>query len=616
MTPKILWVLLPLLLYAVWLGLSALRGRAPSRLALNIQTSLLLVVYLLTTAGLGIFWVANQQLPVFDIHYLFGYATLLLVSVHLFFNLPMVFRWLRRKSPAPQPEAAQGGAPMIGKAIAILLALGLAFFLGTRHGSNELSFQWNQHPEAQGGAADAVVKYHEFSAESRGSVFKRAPGVEWGAPPVFKSYPDARRIDLERGQAGRQGLSETLRTPATRTGSLTLAELGEILYLTAGVTERRGGTALRASPSSGALFPNELYLLARRIDGLAAGIYHYDPEHHRLHALGPLPATSGAPAAEGADATMIATAIFRRTGYKYRNRAYRYVVADTGHLLENLRIASHKAGMQARLTPRFDEALTAKAIGIDGEEEGVLAVMDLRPASGSAASMRNGETGEQFTAAPAPAETAIGVTGMVHRATSLKLAPEETHAAIIALPPPVPAAGDVHHTITHRRSKRRFLEEPVPLASLSSMLADMALPPQVSNAIRVNLVINRVAGLRPGIYRYLPKQHALVKLREGNFAAAAESAALSQEVIGDAAVTLILSADRQSLLAEGARGYRQAFIEAGMMGERWLLGAVARGLGACPVGAFYDDEAATLIGVDRQREWVLHFAALGLPTKE
>ena len=48
-----------------------------------------------------------------------------------------------------------------------------------------------------------------------------------------------------------------------------------------------------------------------------------------------------------------------------------------------------------------------------------------------------------------------------------------------------------------------------------------------------------------------------------------------------------------------------------MIGERWLLGAVARGLSACPVGGFYDDEAAALIGVDRQRQWVLHFAALG-----
>ncbi|WP_395407007.1 nitroreductase family protein [Pseudoduganella sp. UC29_106] len=63
----------------------------------------------------------------------------------------------------------------------------------------------------------------------------------------------------------------------------------------------------------------------------------------------------------------------------------------------------------------------------------------------------------------------------------------------------------------------------------------------------------------------------------------------------------------------GARGYRLAFLEAGMMGQRWLLGATARGLAACPVGAFYDDEAAKLISVNPQQRWVLHFAALGKP---
>ncbi|MDB5910166.1 MAG: hypothetical protein JWP34_4280 [Massilia sp.] len=67
---------------------------------------------------------------------------------------------------------------------------------------------------------------------------------------------------------------------------------------------------------------------------------------------------------------------------------------------------------------------------------------------------------------------------------------------------------------------------------------------------------------------------------------------LACDVIGNAAVVLVLSAEREPLFGEGSRGYRHSFLEAGMIGERWLLGAVARDLAACPVGAFYDDEAA------------------------
>ncbi|WP_298236208.1 nitroreductase family protein, partial [uncultured Azohydromonas sp.] len=97
--------------------------------------------------------------------------------------------------------------------------------------------------------------------------------------------------------------------------------------------------------------------------------------------------------------------------------------------------------------------------------------------------------------------------------------------------------------------------------------------------------------------------------------AEARAAALDQDVIGDAAAVLVLSADRAALAADAcgaARGYRHAFLEAGLVGERIYLEASARGLGACAVGAFYDDEASALVGADPAREWVLHFAALGV----
>jgi len=86
-------------------------------------------------------------------------------------------------------------------------------------------------------------------------------------------------------------------------------------------------------------------------------------------------------------------------------------------------------------------------------------------------------------------------------------------------------------------------------------------------------------------------------------------------VIGDAAAVFVLTIDRAAFAADPlgpARGYRHAFLEAGLVGERVYLEAAARGLGACAVGAFYDDEAAGLVGVDPVREWVVHFAALGV----
>lgn len=613
MGPKILWVLLPLGVYAALLAL-AWRGRAPSRLAVNMHSSLLLMAYLLATAGLGLFWVANQQLPVFDWHYLFGYTTLLLLCLHLFFNLPLVLRWFGQPAHSPAPPGASRWRGIVRLAAGAGMVV-LAFMLGT-HWAGPSGAPAKLASDTT--ALATVVQYHEYSSESRRGVFRRAPAVAWGDPPApFKSYPGAATVALPRAgplaAPDGRGLSAVLQAPAApRDRPLDLAAIGQMLHLSAGVTARRGGLALRATPSSGALFPGELYLRVRRVEGLQPGLYHFDPDLHRLQRLGDLPAPSGWLALEQADAALVLAAVFHRTGYKYRNRAYRYVAADLGHLLENARLAAHYVGASARVIERFDEALLAREFGLDGLQEGVIAVAAFNASSGTAMP----GAGRQ-----AKQDGDLGVTGSVHRATSLapplplpapgSLPDTGTAAgALVALPAPAPAQADLAATILQRRSQRRFSARPVPLRELSSMLADMFQPALLSPALHADLVVNRVEGLAAGVYRYLPAQHALQPVQLGDFAQQAQNAALDQDVIGDASVVLLLSADRNLALQHGARGYRMAFLEAGMMGERWLLSAVARGFGACPVGAFFDDEAAALVKAPAER-WVLHFAALG-----
>ena len=626
MGPKILWVLLPLAVYAALLAL-AWRGKAPSRLALNVHSSVLLMAYLLTTAGLGLFWVANQQLPVFDWHYLFGYATLLLVSLHLFFNLPTALRWLRQRPPQRPASGAEAGASGTGsrqwrggaRLAGAAGALALAFALGSHWGGPGLAPAPPATP-AHAGATQAdvatVLRYHEASSASRGGLLRRAPEVDWGGQPApFKAYPAAPHIVLARAAPDKDGarnLDAMLRGPfAPPSQAMDLADVGQLLHLAAGVTARRGGLALRAAPSSGALFPAELYLLVRRVEGLQPGLYHFDPERHRLARLGGLPS---APWAGHADLLMVVSAVFQRTGYKYRDRAYRYVAADLGHLLENARLAGHYLGARVELLERFDESALAAAFGLDGVREGVIAAAAF--SAGDAAAGQPAAQPIRPGSAPAAAAAAsdIGVTGQVHAATSFAPATGAGPApeGLLALPPPEAAPMDLAQAILQRRSQRRFSAQPVGLRPLASILAEMARiqGPLLSGALHADLVVNRVQGLKPGVYRYLPGKHALQALQLGDFAAQARNAALDQDVIGDAAVVLVLSADSTLALRHGARGYRMAFLEAGLMGERWLLGAVARGLGACPVGAFYDDEAAALVKAAKGH-WPLHFAALG-----
>jgi SagB-type dehydrogenase family enzyme len=623
---KLLWVTAPLVAGALYALARAARGKGLSARSLNVGSSLLLLAYVLVTAGLGIFWVANQQLPVFDLHYLFGYGTVLLVAVHLWFNLPTALRHLRRR----QPPAGPASAPLrIGSWVAGGAALLGAFALGTRHGRTEVSVSWPQPSSSavDRGPLDVVARYHELSSHSPSGVMGRAPSVEWGQPPPTKSYPDAPRVALPPPDASASSRSTSVAIaglPVARSAvALDRRALGSILFHANGVTERRGGLLLRAAPSSGALFAGELYLAVREAEGLEPGLYHYEPVAHALERIAAdgeaLLALAGAPV-RGPAAVVALTAVFRRTGHKYRDRAYRYITADAGHLLENLRLAAAEAGTAAWPMPAFDDGEVARALAVDATEEGALALVPLVPClAAEACSGPAARTATGFRFAPAPEQApSLGMTGLVHQATSLRAAatvPPETlpaAAATVALPPAELAAGALLATIAARRSVRDFASDPIGAAELGSLLRNATAPPlALSRAVRASVVAVRVDGVPAGAYRYLPAAHRLVRTRDGDLAKDARAAALAQDVIGDAAAVMVLTLDRAALADEGARGYRHGFLEAGMVGERWLLDAAARGLGACPVGAFYDEEAAALVGVDPAREWVVHFAAVG-----
>jgi len=676
-------VALPLLLLAGYLLVRFRSGGGASRRAVNVHTSLLLMVYLVVTAGLGVFWVARQELPVFDFHYLFGYATLLLVAVHLALNLPGALRFLGRRRARPssgtrsaEPAAEQAArAPrrLRGRTLVLwLLCLGAifaAFALGTRHARRELSRQWIRSPgwgapacsrpaappaTGAAGPVEVALRYHQISSISRSGAVAAGPRINWGSPPPpFKHYPDREQLRLGSAHQARgagRSLSVALQGPAAGLAAarsaelLSQAELSALFYHTAGITEQRGGFALRAAPSAGGLFPSEVYLVASKRAGLEAGIYHYEPQAHALDRLRkghPSAVELGAPesAAEGAVATVLVTSIVRRTGHRYRDRAYRYVLADAGHLLENLRVSAGELGLQTVMLDRFDEARAAQALGIDGVEEAVVAMARLRPPGPSAraaASSTQPVRGAlsapplRFSYPEAPPEDAaraLGIIGLVQRATSLRAdapSPASEHTAGVstavpapsfaqALPVPRAATANALGTIAARRSERRYTDEPLLLAELGSLLYDaMSQPAVFVEGLRASLIAVRAQGLAPGVYHYEPASHGLVAGRQGDLAEQAQAVGVSQAVMGDAAAHVVFWADLPELLSRyGARGYRHLWLETGMASERVLLSAAARGMGACPIGAFWDGEAARLVGLRSEGPRVLLFVTLG-----
>jgi SagB-type dehydrogenase family enzyme len=598
---KLVWVLLPLAAVATWVGWRAWRRRLPPRPVLNAVFSLLLLAYLLATAGLGLFWVANQHLPVFDWHYLFGYALLVLVALHLVFNLGALRRHLGpglRARPVPAADVERRPARLAAGVLALLGAVGAAYWMGLRHGRTELRLVVAGSDGESGAGLSVVESFHELSSHSRTGLLRRAASTDWGArPPPFKT--DAAVQELALPTAARS---------AGFGGLLSLQGLSTLLWHTAGISAERGGIHFRTAPSSGALFASEFYLAVRAVPGLAAGVWHYRPRRHALALVLPGPPDAVlVPAA--APAALVATALWRRSGHKYGDRCYRYVLADLGHALENARQTAAALGGGAILLPWFDEMALAQRLRVDEADEGVLAHLLL-----SAVPMQLLRPARALQPADLHGGAAtLGVTMAIHRASSLR----GEVAWATAADPAAPASVDPLPLIAARRSHRRYADRPLPASTLQQLLLAMSRPPaQLSDAVRIHVLTPSVQGLARAAWHWDPTQQRLVHARahDGELRTRARAAALDQEVVGNAAAVVVLGLDRPRFAVDPAgpgRAYRHAFLEAGLLGERLYLQAQALGLGVCAVGAFYDDEAAALVAVDPAREWIVHFAAVG-----
>jgi len=155
-----------------------------------------------------------------------------------------------------------------------------------------------------------------------------------------------------------------------------LDELAALLWASQGVTAKRGEFLFRTAPSAGALYPIETYVHARAVDQLKPGIYHFRPHLFDLEFLrdrdysGELvEALLRQSMVSRAQVTFIWTAIPARSRWKYRQRAYRYIYLDAGHLAQNLALGAESFGLGTCMIGAFFDDQVNAIVGVDGVEE-------------------------------------------------------------------------------------------------------------------------------------------------------------------------------------------------------------------------------------------------------
>lgn len=211
------------------------------------------------------------------------------------------------------------------------------------------------------------------------------------APKIFKTVKKAEKISLPaRAFPDSEFIRVLLARKTHRQFSkekVTLETVSQLLRLVWGVTGYLrppvfGKLLHKTSPSGGARHPGEVYLMALRVRGLRAGLYHYHPGHHCLERI----STNATPnkarlycGRQGyirdAAALFLMTAVFRRTMWKYGfARAYRVVLLDAGHLCQTFCLVATWLGLAPFCTAALKDTLIEEDLGIDGIRESVLYV--------------------------------------------------------------------------------------------------------------------------------------------------------------------------------------------------------------------------------------------------
>jgi SagB-type dehydrogenase family enzyme len=197
-------------------------------------------------------------------------------------------------------------------------------------------------------------------------------------------------------------------------------------------------------------------------------------------------------------------------------------------------------------------------------------------------------------------------------------APAEVHV------PPL----DLREAIERRRTLREYADRPLSLGELSYLLwctqgvheitsrpATRRTVPSAGarHAFETYLLINRVEGVKPGLYRYIAVDHKLgvVNLSDG-VADQITAACLDQKHIKPSAVLFIWVAVAYRMLWRyPVRGYRYLFMDAGHVCQNLYLAAESIGCGVCAIGAYSDQALNSVLGVDGEDQFAIYAATVG-----
>lgn len=206
--------------------------------------------------------------------------------------------------------------------------------------------------------------------------------LDWHNPPErYKSYSSSEKKALPKPENPSSHplqqnleLRRSIRNYSSK--PLTIEQLSYLLWASSGITKHTSNFEYRSAPSAGGLYPIETYLVVNNIIGIPQGIYHYNILDHVLDVVKVgdfrdriITAELDQEMTGAAPVVFIWSAMVNRTKWKYRERGYRYIYLDAGHIAENLALAAVDLNLgSCQIAAFYDEELD-DLLDLDGAKE-------------------------------------------------------------------------------------------------------------------------------------------------------------------------------------------------------------------------------------------------------
>ena len=154
---------------------------------------------------------------------------------------------------------------------------------------------------------------------------------------------------------------------------LAIAQISQLCWAAQGITDR--GSGHRATPSAGATFPAEIFLVT------PDGVFRYIPGPHALELVsdddvrpGLCSACFGQGFVKQAPLNVIIGMVPPRTTGHYGARGDRYIVLEAGHIAQNLHLQAIALGLDSVAVGAYHDNAVAEAVGLPADIEPVYIV--------------------------------------------------------------------------------------------------------------------------------------------------------------------------------------------------------------------------------------------------